>query len=280
MKPYWYGIGGGKSDDPRMFPHYQRVATIAASRAQRERPLAAILPTAHRNGLHPALKYRDFTLETFQNLGCDTIEILIGDVPKGESPFSHDDVAEVLSIASALFVLGGDTRYLLEICRSQNFTPIFRDAFSSGLPFCGTSAGCIWISRKSMSDSEWFETPDNWSYIMTDGLGFVPLCLNVHDNQGIREGLKPSHSRRKVFERMFLDNGENLAIAIDEFVALELRNSVLKVVGTDFERSAYIIRRSGDEVSREKFTSSMKDVDLDTLVAQGNLTPRPPQNGT
>ena len=266
MKPHWYGIGGGKPDDPRMLPHYQRVAAIAASRAVSEKPLIAILPTAHRNGLHPALTYRAFIVETFENLGCATIEILIGDVPRGESPFTHDEVAEVLTNASALFVLGGDTRYLLEICRNQDFTPVFRNAFSSGLPFCGSSAGCIWISRISMSDSEWFETPDSWRYIMINGLGFVPLCLNVHDNQGVREGLNPSRARRKAFERMFMDSGENFAIAIDEFVALEFHDGALKVVGTDFGRGAYVIRRSGGDVRREPFTGNMKDVDLDSLV--------------
>ena len=102
---------------------------------------------------------------------------------------------------------------------------------------------------------------------MLDGLGFVPLCLNVHDNQGVREGLNPSHARRKAFEKMFLNSGENFAIAIDEFVALELHDGALQVVGTDFDRGAYVIRRSGDEVHREPFTGNMKDVDLDTLVS-------------
>jgi peptidase E len=276
MKPHWYGIGGGKPDDPRMAPHYQRVAAVAAARTTAARPPVALLPAAHRNGLHPALTYRGFMVETFKKLGCAPVEILIGDVPEGESPFTPEEVAQVLAHASALFVLGGDTRYLLEICRSQAFTPLFQEAFLSGLPFCGSSAGCIWLSRTCMSDSECFETPDNWRYIELDGLGLLPFFINVHDNQGLREGVHPAEPRRSAFERMFRNGGERLAIAIDEFVALELCSGVLDVVGNSPERGAYILRRSGDDVIREPFTGPMRDSDLAKLVSATRRTPPKP----
>ncbi len=44
------------------------------------------MPTAHFNGTNGRLGrgFMDFTVDTFEGLGCDTEQILIGDLPAGQ----------------------------------------------------------------------------------------------------------------------------------------------------------------------------------------------------
>jgi peptidase E len=116
-----YGMGGGKMSDPRMTDHYQRIVDLAKTQFGIETPQVAIIPTAQFNGTHAKIGRgnMDFIDERFRNLGCDTQQILMGDVPAGESETRDRDIQDILRNAHAVFVLGGDTRYLLEVVRGK-----------------------------------------------------------------------------------------------------------------------------------------------------------------
>jgi len=215
----FYGIGGGSSEDPRMLEHHTILAELARSRNGGEDPLVLTLPTAHHNGLHPSLGHRDFFVDRFLELDCQPREILIGELPEGQSETENEVIMDWLEEADLLFVLGGDTRYLLQMIRERELTPVFEEAFQQGVIFSGSSAGAIWIAEKSMSDSQEYHTPDDWDYISLDGLGIMP-AMNVHDNQGVRSGLTSGLTRAAAFDQMMLSMDIDNAICIDEFAAV------------------------------------------------------------
>lgn len=244
-----YLIGGGTPDDGRMAPHFNRVTNIASERSSGT-PKIALLPTAHHNGLRDELRFRSFFSETFRNAGVDVEEILLGDVPLGESENSRDEVADILESSDALFVLNGDTRHMMEVLLRYNLVPVFREHYENGLLLSGSSAGCIWVGDSCMSDSEAFSSPNNWDYIGVEGLGIVHGVINAHDNQDIRPNVKDRMKRNDRFDGMMREHPQATGIAIDEFVALDIRNTTCNVISEDTGAGAYFVTSDGSSVHR------------------------------
>ncbi len=122
-----YGMGGGKMSDDRMAGHYPRIVDLAQAQFTCEKPQIAIVPTAHFNGTNEKLGrgFMDFTVDIFEGLGCDTEQILIGDLPAGQRETRTGDIEQILDKSHGVFVLGGDTRYLLEVVRERGLTQYF-----------------------------------------------------------------------------------------------------------------------------------------------------------
>ena len=215
----FYGIGGGNSEDPRMLQHHEHLVELARSRNGDLEPVVLTLPTAHHNGLHAELSHRDFFVHRFLELDCEVHEILIGDLPNGQEETSRAQIMDWLEEADLLFVLGGDTRYLLQKVEELDLAPVFREAYDNGVIFSGSSAGCIWVADLSMSDSQEYHTPKNWDYISLKGLGFLP-AMNVHDNQGVRSGLTSGLSRSEAFDQLANKLEVKEAICVEEFAAV------------------------------------------------------------
>lgn len=99
---------GGNMSDPRMAEHYQRIVDLAKAQFDSEKPQVAIIPTAHFNGTHPRIGrgYMDLTVERFRGLGCDTQQILMGDVPVGRPETRDSDIHAILSDSHAVFCFG------------------------------------------------------------------------------------------------------------------------------------------------------------------------------
>jgi dipeptidase E len=128
-------------------------------------------------------------MKEFTKRGCTVNEILIGDVLPGEREMSVDEVNHLLKNSDALFVLGGDTRYMLDVITARSLGQLFINSLESGKLFSGTSAGAIWLAEVAMSDSEKFAKPVDWSFIMLKGLGVLPFLMTVHDDQGVAGGV-------------------------------------------------------------------------------------------
>jgi len=228
----FYGIGGGNSEDPRMLQHHERLVELARGRNGDQEPIVLTLPTAHHNGLHAELRHRDFFVDRFLELGCEVREILIGELPDGQQNSSREIIMDWLEEADLIFVLGGDTRYLLQMVEELDLAPVFQEAFKNGVIFSGSSAGCIWVADLSMSDSQEYHTPENWDYISLKGLGFLP-AMNVHDNQGVRKGLTSGLSRSEAFNEMAKNLEIEKAICVEEFAAVVVEN------GTDISSVSF-----------------------------------------
>ena len=248
-----YGVGGGRMSDPSMANHYARIVDLATAQFGIDRPQVAILPTARFNGTHPRMGRGtiDFTIETFRDLGCDVEQILIGAVPSGQSETSDGDIQAIIRRSQAIFVLGGDTRHLLEVVRAKGLIPTFEAAFSDGKVMAGTSAGFIWLTEHCMSDAESFHS-DAWRYVMLQGLGILPVAGNAHDNGPIPRGLEPQASRREQFEGFFARLGDLPGIAVDEFAAIEVRNFACRPRSADPSTGAYVLANGPNGVARRK----------------------------
>ena len=262
-----YGIGGGKMCDPLMADHFQRIVDLSIAQFGPPKPQVAIIPTAHFNGSNAKIGrgYIDFTVEAFRGLGCDTKQILIGDVPAGQSETRDDEIKDILSKAHAVFVLGGDTRYLLEVVWDKGLVPIFESVIHEGTVMAGTSAGFIWLTKHCMSDTESFHS-DEWRYVMLQGLGILPVAGNAHDNGPIPQGLLPQVSRREEFERHFKQLGELPGVAIDEFAAIEVRNFMCQPRSSDPEIGAYVLVNGEKGIARRKIDPGT-EVDLRNVAA-------------
>lgn len=257
-----YGMGGGKMSDPRMTYHYQRIVDLAKAQFGPGKPQVAIIPTAHFNGTNSKLgrNNMDFTVERFRSLGCDTQQILMGDVPAGQSATRDSDIQDILRNSHAVFVLGGDTRYLLEVVRDSGLVSTFESIFQDGKVMAGTSAGFIWLTKQCMSDAESFHS-NKWRYIMLQGLGILPVAGNAHNNGPLPEGLVPQVSRREQFEGYFAQLGELPGIVVDEFAAIEVRNFMCQPRSSDPALGAYVLANGANGIARRKIAPGT-EVDL------------------
>jgi peptidase E len=256
QKQIFYGVGGGSHTDPRMLRHHEEIVKIARSKSLSRRPTLLLMPTAHHNGIHPELGQRQFYRNRFTELGCHILEVLIGDVRRGETEDSDETIHQKLDASDCLFVLGGDTQHMLALIHARNLKKVFTDSYHNGLPFAGTSAGCIWVSKACMSDSEFFSSPEKWRYIMLSGLGLLP-AMNVHDNQGIREGVVPPIPRGRQFDTFMQKREDARALAIDEFAAVYVTDSKhLDVVSFD-DSGVQLVKSSGGNVHRESIVESI-----------------------
>ena len=248
-----YGIGGGRMSDPLMANHYARIVELAKAQFGIDRPQVAILPTARFNGTHPRMGRGtiDFAMETFRNLGCDAKQILIGAVPPGQSETRVGEIQEIIRRSHAIFVLGGDTRYLLNVVRGKGLVPTFESVFGDGKVMAGTSAGFIWLTQHCMSDAESFHS-DKWRYVMLQGLGILPVAGNAHDNGPIPRGLVPQASRREQFEGCFARLGDLPGIAVDEFAAIEVRNYECRPRSANPSIGAYVLINGPNGIARRK----------------------------
>lgn len=260
-----YGIGGGNPRDPRMLDHYATIAEVARAAGGLDTPRILLLPTAHRNGTHPRLPFRRYIASCFEKRGCRTGEILVGDVSTKEQETPFGDVEQLLDDADALFVLGGDTRYLLSALAERQLLPIFKRSFASGRLFSGSSAGLIWLAEQSMSDSDSFSTPEQWRFVMLKGLGVLPLTLNVHDDQGVCDGVRPRVSRRVQFEERLRALDDPLGLAVDEFVALDVRNGRCHVRSHRAETGAYVLADVEGTLQRRRIDAVIDLLDKPAL---------------
>ena len=262
-----YGMGGGKMSDPRMTDHYQRIVDLGKAQFGIETPQVAIIPTAQFNGTHAKIGRGniDFTVERFQSLGCDTQEIFMGAVPAGRSETRDRDIEDILHRSHAVFVLGGDTRYLLEVVRGKGFVATFESIIHAGKVMAGTSAGFIWLTKHCMSDAESFHS-NQWRYIMLQGLGILPVAGNAHDNGPLPEGLDPQVSRREQFEGYFAQLGELPGIVVDEFAAIEVRNFMCQPRSSDPAIGAHVLANGPNGIARRKITPGT-EIDLRDAAA-------------
>ncbi len=230
-----YLIGGGHNQDPRMKVHHLNIRDLAQQASGPEVPRIALLPTAHHNGLFPEkLPHRDFIHQRFIDLGCEVEEIIIGTPRHQETTHTPEQVSQIIDHSHVIFVLNGDTRYLLQQCLDQNLNQVFINAYQNGKILAGSSAGCIWVGESCMSDSLAYDRPDNWHYISLQGLGIIPAILNAHDNQGVRPGLNPPVPRSQHFDQLLSNSDHSQeGIAIPEFTALHLTDDQVHIITTE-----------------------------------------------
>ncbi len=129
-----------------------------------------------------------------------------------------------------VYVGGGNTSFMLEIWRKNNFEQLFKIAYEKGIILSGVSAGAVC----------WFD----WILSDSMGQGFKPL-----KGINILEGSCTPHSsnieRIKEFELNIKNNKLPKGIAIDDGVAVVfIDGKPTEVYSTINNQSAYILNKN------------------------------------
>ncbi|NNE66385.1 MAG: type 1 glutamine amidotransferase-like domain-containing protein [Pyrinomonadaceae bacterium] len=262
MKRIFYGIGGGNMRDEKMAAHYPRIVELARSQFGVRNPNVSIFPTAHLNGINEKMGrgWMDFIVEEFERLGCEVRNIWIGDLSPEQKGQSNSEVVKQLGESEIVFVLGGDTRYLLEVVRERGLVEPIIQSFEAGTVFAGTSAGLIWFTGHCLSDSESFHK-DEWDYVMLKGLGVFPFAVNVHDNGAVPDGIIDTRSRKEQFEEEFLGLRVPKGITVDEMVGIEIIDGVCSVSTADPAIGVELLKPVGGKVIRKRLEPG-ENIDL------------------
>ena len=138
--------------------------------------------------------------------------------------------SEWLLSKDLVYVGGGNTSFMLEIWRKNNFEEVFKIAYKKGIILSGVSAGAVC----------WFD----WILSDSMGQGFKPL-----KGINILEGSCTPHSsnieRIKEFELNIKNNKLPKGIAIDDGVAVVfIDGKPTEVYSTINNQSAYILNKN------------------------------------
>ena len=143
---------------------------------------------------------------------------------------SVDGFSEWLLSKDLVYVGGGNTSFMLEIWRNNNFEQLFKTAYEKGIILSGVSAGAVC----------WFD----WILSDSKGLGFKPL-------KGINliEGSCTPHSsnieRINEFKLNIKNNKLPNGIAIDDGVAVVfIDGKPTEVYSTIYNQGAYFLDKN------------------------------------
>lgn len=160
-------IGGGELGEGETLP----IDQFIVSHTRKHQPRALFVPTA--SGDAPGY------IETFervygQELGCEIRALTLFDEP------GDQEVAQAIEWADLIYVGGGNTRKLMQKWRERGLDRLLTEAWHQGKMLCGLSAGAICWFEAGLSDSDRFETKENWTLTRVEALGLVPGLFCPH----------------------------------------------------------------------------------------------------
>lgn len=224
-------IGGGEI----------RTETLAIDRyvvglSEKPNPKLLFIPTASGD----PQGYVDAVRRAYGSLGCEVDSLLLVD-----TDISEDEIRRKILSADIVYVGGGDTVRMIEIWKSKKVDAFLKEAYEKRTVLSGLSAGSICWFQKGHSDSESFKNPDgSWDYVQAPGIGLIPAVHCPHYNE---EG-------RKSFDGMM--KGEKIpGIALENNCALVVKDGMYRIVKSDDQRKAYLLRNDGGTVSKTELTA-------------------------
>lgn len=142
--------------------------------------------------------YTDYLMAHFSSLGANVSELRLV-----ENPPTEPEIRNILSNTDAVYVGGGDTRFMIDCWQKIGFDKLLQEYADAGMILSGLSAGAIC----------WFDYYDNEDYIQNEtgqidwnkldllpGLGFIHGFCVPHYNtktkieQGFFDALAKKHN--------------------------------------------------------------------------------------
>lgn len=140
---------------------------------------AAIIPNAKD---YYAQRARDFKINETR-LYLESLGLTCGVVDLREC--SSEKQLEVrLKAYDMLWVSGGNTFCLRHAMKASGFEKIIKDVLTSGLVYCGESAGAI-VAGKSLRGVELADEPAFAESVIDKGLGLIPLYISPHADNSV-----------------------------------------------------------------------------------------------
>lgn len=172
-----------------------------------------------------------------------------------EKPSLKEIERKVLS-SDIVYVGGGNTLRMLKVWRGYGLDKVLKKAVAKGTVLSGVSAGAICWFKYGNSDSLKFSDSRN-PLIRLRGLDFIPLMVCPHyDAEKVR---RPS------LRRMIRKRG-GFSIALQNCSALEVVDSVYRVLTSSKKARAYKVYLSGGKVVEEELPVDNKFRPLGQLL--------------
>lgn len=229
-----FTIGGGEIKDLETFGIDEKI--VQSSR--KEKPIALFIPTASGE---PQGYIDTFNYIYGEKLGCKTDLLLLL-----EGKTSAKEAREKIMNSDIIYVGGGNTRKMMEVWKSYYIDKFLRKAYEKGKILSGLSAGSICWFKSGHSDSESFETSEEWKYIRVEGINLINAMHCPHYNEDVRA---------EDFDRKILEYDE-IGIAIENNCAIEFEDDSYIVHKTDIRSKAYKVYQHNGKAIREELTNT------------------------
>ncbi len=225
-------IGGGEIRTGETLPIDRYVVGLS----EKPNPKLLFIPTASGD----PQGYVDTVKKVYGNLGCEVDALLLVD-----ADISEEEIHRKILSSDIVYVGGGDTVRMIEIWKSKKVDVFLKEAYEKGTVLSGLSAGSICWFQKGHSDSDSFRNPDGfWDYVQAPGIGLIPAIHCPHYNE----------KGRKSFDGM-MKNEKIPGIALENDCALVVKDGMYRIVKSDDQRKAYLLKNEGGKVSKTELVS-------------------------
>jgi len=215
--------------------------------SNKKNPRLLFIPTASGD----SQEYVDIMEKHFTELGAifDTL-FLVKDNP------DLAIIKEKIATADIIYVGGGNTLKMMNRWRRLGVDKELDKARARGAVLCGVSAGSICWFNYGNSDSRKSINPDA-DYIKVTGLGFINALHCPHFN---------SESDRKDSLIRMMKKSSLVAIALDDFAALEIVDNTYRIITSHKKAHAYKIYWKDDSTHQEKIEQKNDFQPIDALL--------------
>lgn len=153
-------------------------------------PKGLIIPTASAD-----LSFYDGGMQRYfaEAFGCEMDSLRLCNAfgrPKPSSEVLERTIVDKILGADFIYVLGGDTRFMVETWKEHGVDEVLKCAYEQGIVLSGSSSGGICWFEAGNSDSERMYNPTA-PLIRVDGLGLIPGLFCPHyTDESRQEDLK------------------------------------------------------------------------------------------
>lgn len=200
-------------------------------------------------------------LRFFEQFGLSSINTLHDFQEHPTETKIHHEIGK----ASLLYVIGGNTPYMLDALERHGSGPVIAGSVRLGsTAMAGTSAGALLPFRTGQTLPVPNPAEIDWNYEFVTGLSLVPTALAVHANQNDPTLQGPrSTTRLEEFLAKFPPN-EATGLAIDNGAALSIAgNEVVTIRASKDSRVRLITKgKAGKPTAREFDTGKLSELVL------------------
>ncbi len=216
---------------------------------KKKNPNLLFIPTASLD----SQEYVKNIQEHFDKLNCPVdVLYLIKEKP------NRNEIKNKINSADIIYVGGGNTLRMMTLWRNLGVDQLLLKAYQSGKVMCGVSAGSICWFKFGNSDSRKFKNPEA-DFIKVTGLGFINALHCPHYDS--------EKERQKSLKNM-MKKVSQIAIAIDDYCAIEVIDDKYRILSTKPEANAYKIYWKNGKFVHEVIEQKEKFESLEELLTK------------
>lgn len=213
-------IGGGEIGRPGYPIETTQIDKEIIKLTGKKNPKLLFIPTASSD----SESYYETVKKYFGNkLGCKTDVLYLI-----KEKLSKKEIEEKILKSDIVYVGGGNTLKMIKIWRKNSVDKILKQAYEKGIVLSGLSAGSICWFKFGNSDSRRFTNPKA-SSIKVSGLGLLNALHCPHY----------SKEKRKDDLKKMMRRNSGVAIAIDNYCAIEVINDKYRIINSKPSANAY-----------------------------------------